>query len=249
VTGLAEIQRAFTRVCFDRTPREDDLALLHADRERWLMYRRMVRERLYGMMRAGLPKTTALLGPDAFDDAASRYLAEEGPRSRYIRDVVPALASHALPRWEADAELPAHLCDLARYEVAKWRAASLEWEVEDARELDFEAVPVFNPSVCVVTLRHRVDKLSESHAIPAVLAEPHHALVYRKPASPRVFTYVLNDMGGRLVAAWRGGGSCADGARAVLAELGREPDARFIDGMAGILADLIAQKILLGSRR
>ena len=248
MTGLAEIQRAFTRVCFDREPREEDLALLYADRERWLMYRRMVRERLYGMMRAGLPKTAALLGAKAFDDAASRYLAEEGPRSRYIREVVPALVRHALPRWEDAA--PAHLADLARYEVAKWQAASLEWEVEDARELDFEGVPVFNPSLCVVAVRYRVDKLTESdEASPPRLEEPHHALVYRKPASSRVFTYVLNDMGGRLVAAWRNGGSCADGARAVLAELQREPDARFIDGMAGVLADLVEQKILLGSRR
>jgi hypothetical protein len=237
-------------VCFDRRPREDDLALLHDERERWLMYRRMVRARLFEMMRAGLPNTSALLGPKAFDDAASRYLAEEGPRSRYIRDVVSALVEHALPRWEADDAAPPHLCDLARFEVAKWRAASLEWEVEDARELDFEGVPVFNPSVCVVTLRHRVDKLTEAgDRSPARLEEPHHALVYRKPATSRVYTYVLNDMGGRLVAAWRSGGSCAHGARTVLADLEREPDGRFIDGMAGVLADLVEQKILLGSRR
>ncbi len=246
MTGLADIQRAFTRVCFDRAPREEDLALLYADRERWLMYRRMVRQRLYEMMRAGLPKTAALLGPEAFDDAVSRYLAEEGPKSRYIRDVVPALVAHALPRWEA----PAHLGDLARYEVAKWQAASLEWEVEDAGELDFEAAPVFNPTLCVVTVHHRVDKLGdEDGASLPRLVEPHHALVYRKPESPRVFTYVLNDIGGRLVSAWRSGGSCADGARAVLAELRREPDAHFIDGMAGVLADLVEQQIVLGSRR
>lgn len=246
MTDVIAIQRAFTRVCFDETPREEDLSILHADRERWLMYRSMVRERLHGMLRSGLPKTAALLGKTRFNAAVSSYLAERGPRSRYIRDVIDELVEHALPRWESDASMPAHLPDLARYEAAKWRAASLEWDAEPVRDFDFEAIPVFNPSLCTVTLRHRVDKDAEA---PSTLAEPHHALCYRKPGSPRVFTYVVNDIGGRLLTAWRSGSSCADGARAVLAELGREPDARFIDGMAGVLADLLEHKILLGSRR
>lgn len=246
MTGLAEIQRAFTRVCFDETPREEDLALLHADRDRWLLYRGMVRERLHGMVRAGLPKTAALLGASRFDGAVSRYLAERGPRSRYIRDVVHELIEHAVPTWESDPCAPEHLCDLARYEASKWRAASLEWEVEAHGELDFEAIPVFNPTLCAVTLRHRVDKDAQQ---PPRLEEPHLALCYRKPEESRVFTYVLNAIGARLFTAWRAGVTCADGARAVLSELGREPDARFIDGMAGVLADLIEQKILLGSRR
>lgn len=245
MTAVAEIQRAFTRICFDEAPREEDLAVLHDDRERWLMYRRMVRSRLFGMMRSGLPKTAALLGREAFDEAASRYLAERGPRSRFIRDVVHELVEHALPRWTSDESLPAHLPDLARYEAAKWRVASLEWEPASYGEFDFESAPVFNPTLCVVPMRYRVDKDSKA---PALLPEPHYALVYRQPENARVFTFVVNDIGGRLVDAWRNA-TCADGARAVLAELGRGPDARFIDGMAGVLAELIERKIILGSRR
>lgn len=245
MTDVASLQRAFARLCLAENPSEDDLSLLHANRERWLMYRRMVRSRLHGMVRAGLPKTAALLGKERFDAAISRYLAEQGPRSRYIREVVHELVAHALPHWTNDPSLPSHLGDLVQYEAAKWRAASLEWAADPHGEFDFEAVPVFNPTLCVVRLHHRVDRDSES---PPALDQPHLALCFRKPNTARVSTYVVNDIGGRLVQAWRSGVSCADGARMVLAELGRGPDKRFIDGMAGVLADLIESKIILGSR-
>ncbi len=134
-----------------------------------------------------------------------------------------------------------------RFEDAKWRALAAEYDPPPHGELDFEAVPVLNPTAFAVPLRHRVDK---DFASPAALAEPHLAVVYRKPEGARTSCYVLNDIGGRLFSAWSGGErSCADGARLVLAQLGRQPDARFIDGMAGVLADLVEQKIILGSRR
>lgn len=249
MTALDEVQRAFARICFERSPSEEDLALLCDDRERWLMYRQMVRHRLFGMMRLGLPRTAELLGKARFQAAGAAYLAEQPPESRFIRDVVPELLRHALPALRADPTLPPHLPDLARYEAAKWAVASLEWEAADAGELDFEAPAVINPTVRVVPIDHRVDKPAEAATGFPRLAETHHALVYRKPGSAPVFTYVLNDIGGRLFAAWTKDQSCADGAREVLAELGRTPDARFIDGMAGVLAALVEQSVILGSRR
>lgn len=246
MSSLAEVQRAFTRVCFDEEPRPEDLAVLHGDAERWRMYRSMVRQRLFEMARSGLPGTAELLGADAFDAAVGGYLAAGGPRSRFIRDVVHELVEHALPGWVAAPSLPAHLAELVRYEEAKWRVGHVAIELPAADELDFEKPPVWNPALEIVPLRHRVDK-DPIH--PAALDQPCSALVYRKPDGPRIFTYVVNDIGGRLVSAWRAGGSCADGARRVLAELGREPDARFIDGMAGVLAELVEQQIVLGSAR
>lgn len=245
MSGLAAVQEAFTRVCFDEAPREEDLAVLHDDPERWLMYRRMVRHRLFEMARSGLPKTAELLGA-RFDAAVGRYLAERGPRTRFIREIVHELVEHALPGWEADASLPPHTGDLVRYEAAKWRTASAEFEPPRCGDFDFEAAAVINPTAVVVPLRHRVDKDAVS---PTALEETHGAIVYRKPESSRVFTYVLNDIGARLFAAWSGGGTCADGARSVLESLGRQPDARFVDGMASVLADLIEQKIILGSEQ
>ncbi|MCZ7681238.1 MAG: putative DNA-binding domain-containing protein [Sandaracinaceae bacterium] len=246
MSGLADVQAAFTRVCFDEAPREADLALLSDDRQRWLMYRRMVRHRLFEMAAAGLPRTAELLGKERFRAAVAGCLAARGPRTRFIREIVHELVEHALEGWEADPSLPPHLGDLVRYEEAKWRVASAELDLPIAADFDFEAAPVVNPTALALPLWHRVDKDPLS---PPRLDELHTAIVYRKPESPRVFTYVLNEVGGLLYAAWTSGQRCADGARDVLAALGREPDARFIDGLAGVLAELVEQKIFLGSAR
>ena len=246
MTSLTEVQRAFTRICLDLTPREEDLALLHDRDERWLLYRTMVRSRLFGMARSGLPRSAEAMGQERFDASVARYLAERGPRSRFIRDVVDELAEHALPGWEGDPSLPPHIGDLVRYETTKWRVATVPWEAtpETSDELDFAGIPVFNPSVHTTSVRYRVDKQNEP------LLEPHLAVLYRKPGDAKIYHYVLNPEGAALFVAWREPErSLADGVKAVLAAAHREPSASFIDGMAGVLADLVGQTIILGSRR
>ncbi|HBQ11616.1 MAG: DNA-binding domain-containing protein [Sandaracinaceae bacterium] len=245
MSELAEIQRAFARMCFDRSPAEADLARLHGDEARWLIYRGMVRSRLFAMMRSGLPRTAELLGDARFDDAVSAYLEAHTPRTRFIREVVHELVTHALPGWEADETLPPHVRDLVRWEDAKWRVGALEEPAVAAVELDFERPAVINPVLETLEVTHRVDR---DHLAPETLDEPHLVLVYRKPGATRIFTYVLNDVGARLFRAWSGPRSQADGVRAVLAELGRDkPTQRFLEGMASVLADLVEQKVVLGS--
>lgn len=246
--SLTELQRAFTRVCFDLEPQPSDLATLTSDPERWLMYRRMVRSRLFDMARSGLPRTATSLGKARFDAAVRAYLAERAPHTRFIREVVHELVDHALPGWAADPELPAHTADLVRYEDAKWRVGSAEWEAREAVDFDFEAIPVLNPTLRTLSVGYRVDKIGDEGEAPVALDEPHLVVVYRKPESPRIFTYVLNAIGGALFTAWQVERPCADGVRAVMEELGRGPDPRFVDGMAGVLADLVEQQIILGSR-
>ena len=248
--SLAEVQRAFTRICFDATPSDEDLALLHGPAERWQLYRRMVRARLFAMARSGLPRTYETIGKARFDGAVSAYLAERGVRSRYIRDVVGELAEHALPGWKADPELPAHLDDLVRYESTKWAVGSLEWTSPDAvsEELDFEGVPVHNPTVRSATLRHRVDRKDERR--DEALDEDHRVLVYRRPDEPLIYGYVIDPLGIELYDAWRvPERSFADGVRAVLDARGREPEPTFVDRMASLLAALVERGLILGSRR
>lgn len=249
-TPLAEVQRAFTRICFSLEPPEDDLALLNPPRERWLMYRQMVRSRLFGMCRNGLPRTVEVLGKPAFDGAVTRYLAEHGPRSRYIREVVHELVEHAVPTWEADPSLPSHLCDLARYEATKWRVSSVEWtETEPtAEELDFEGVPVLNPTVEWTEVHHAVHLKDEPRDRP--LEAPRRVLVHRKPDDAKIYTLGLTPEGAALYDAWREPDrSFADAVKAHLAAVGREPDAAFVDRMATVLTELVQRQIILGSRR
>lgn len=245
MSELGDIQRAFARMCFDRAPADADLDRLHGERERWLIYRSMVRSRLFAMMRSGLPKTAALLGDERFEAAVADYLEAHTPRTRFIREVVHELVTHALPEWERDPALP-HLGDLARWEDTKWRVGAMEEREAPAEELDFERPAVINPVLETLEVTHRVDK---DHLAPPTLDEPHLMLVYRKPGGSRLFTYVLNDVGARLFRAWCAPDrSCADGVRAVLEGLGRDkPTPRFLEGMASVLADLVAQRVVLGS--
>ncbi len=248
--SLVEVQRAFTRLCMDATPAEADLALLHAPRERWLLYRRMVRARLFAMVRSGLPRTVETLGKARFDAAMRDYLAAGGVRSRFIRDVVNELAEHALPGWEADPALPPHLGDLVRYEATKWAVGSVEDTATEptADELDFEGVPVHNPTIRATTIRFRVDRTDERRDEP--LDAPHRVLLYRRPDDARVHGYVLDPKASALYDAWCAPDrSFADGVRAVLAERGQAPEPTFVESMAGLLAGLVERSIILGSRR
>ncbi|MCA9606682.1 MAG: putative DNA-binding domain-containing protein [Myxococcales bacterium] len=248
--SLSEVQRAFSRICTDATPSEDDLALLHAPRERWLLYRRMVRSRLFGMVKSGLPRTVETVGKARFDAAMNAYLATGGVRSRYIRDVVNELADHALPTWEADETLPPHLGDLVRYEATKWAVGSVEWPTTEAtaEELDFDGVPVHNPTIRTTTVRFRVDRTDERR--DERLDAPHRVLLYRRPDDARVHGYVLDPKATELYQAWCAPDrSFADGVRAVLAARGREPEPTFVESMAGLLAGLVERSIILGSRR
>lgn len=246
--GLEAIERAFLRMCFDERPKDTDLDTLHGEPQRWLMYRSMVRHRLYDMIRMGLPKTAVRLGRERFDADVARYLEEHGPRSRFIREIVHELVAHAAPGWAEDRSLPSYLVDLARYEETKWAVSSLPWHDEPRRDLDFEARALINPTVRTLELHHRVDKIREDDdPAPERLEQRHLAVVYRREGSARISTYVLNDIGGQLFEAWQEPTSQADGVRKVLAALGRQPDEGFIDSMAGVLADLVEHGVIVGS--
>jgi hypothetical protein len=244
MSGLEDLQRSFVRVCWDDEPSSTDLAALHGDRSRWLLYRSMVRGRLFETVRSGLPRSAEILG-DRLDRMVATYLASSAPHTRFLREVVTELVAYALPQWSADPTLPSHFVDLVRYEETKWKVSALPWPALEARELDFERPAVVNPTARVIIVSHRVDRDPTS---PPRLDAAEYLLVFRKPDDTLIHTWGLNEIGGRLFTAWCEDRSCADGVRAVLAELGRSPDAAFIDGMAGVLADLVEQRVVLGSR-
>ena len=246
---LADVQRAFARICLDAEPRQEDLDQLYSADDRWLLYRRMVRSRLFQMVRNGLPLTEELLGREALDAAVTRYLGDGGPKTRYIREVVQELADHALPGWASDDSLPAHLPHLVRYEALKWEVSSVLWPEtkETSDEFDFEGVPVHNPSVRSTTVSYRVDRKDELKNRP--LPVPRKLLAYRRPEDSRIFTYLLPVAGLELYEAWQvPDRSFADGVRAVLSARDGDPEPGFVDMMAGLLAQLVEREIILGSR-
>ena len=64
--GLIDLQRQILSLCFDETPSEASLTAL-GQREAWLTYREMIRERLLRELRLALPHCEVVPGqvPDS----------------------------------------------------------------------------------------------------------------------------------------------------------------------------------------
>lgn len=245
--SLSEVQRAFLSICFDPVPARADLDMLSGERQRWLVYRDMVRARLRDMAAVGLPRTRKTLGEARFDRAFTRYLAEDPPRSRYIRDVVPHFVCHATRAWEGDAELPAHLPDLARYEAAKWVVADEEEPTAAATEFDFDKPAVFTPAHRLLRLRHAVHRAEDDPRFAEPV--PIQLLVYRRKDGKRAHTWSCNAVTADLIERWAAGEqTVSEAIRTVAEQRGLVVDQRFLDGLCTVLADFIERGIVLGSR-
>lgn len=245
--ALLEKQRAFLSVCFDPTPAQADFDALSGERQRWMVYRDMVRTRLRDMAAVGLPRTRKTLGEARFERAFARYLAEDPPRSRYIRDVVPHFVRSAAPAWERDPELPAYLPDLARYEAAKWVVADEEDPTAAAAEFDFDKPALFTPAHRLLRLRHAVHRREDDprFAEPA----PTQLLVYRRKDGTRAHTWSCNAVTADLVERWAAGEqTVSEAIRTVAEQRGLAVDPRFLDGLCTVLADFIDRGIVVGSR-
>jgi hypothetical protein len=243
---LTEHERNFTRVCFAQSPPEDALEALGARRDRWLLYRDMVRARLRRMIEAGLPRTVEALGRPAYGKWYDRFLDEAPPRSRYIREVVPEFVAHVKPRWKEDSTIPAWVCDLAEYELAKWEAGWVEGEVIDAGELTFEKIPVVNPTLRTLQLRHRVhEKLPLGADYPE---QPVILGVFRRE-DDKVSTWVLTERTLWLLQELtRGELTTTEAAKKMAAERGLAIDEKFATMIGSTLADLLESGMLLGAR-
>jgi hypothetical protein len=186
--NLAEYQRAFMRVSLALEPSADDLVLL-GDEARFRMYRHMIRTRLESMAKVAFHTTCSLTGEAAFSAAFARYLAEHGPRTPLIRDVIAGFGGFA----EQDQVLLARSPESAaalRFERAKWEVAYqpgvfAQVGRDGVRELDFEGSLVLSPVLRVLDLEYPV------HRGEPELRErrPLSLLVYRPPSSDDVRWY------------------------------------------------------------
>lgn len=234
------LQRAMQRVCFDRAPSPDDLALLGS--ERAVLYRELVRSRLRELVSKALPRFERTSGRARVSELFAAFLAEEPPRSRYFREVIPDFVAFALPRLGPDA--PAHAGDVLRLESTRWELA---WRTgplpASIAPFELEKAPVPHPTLRVLELGHAVHRDAEPPAAGAF-----YVCVHRRPDHV-VETRTLDATSFALVRAWaRGDGPAIDGVREVLAASGRAPDAAFVERMSSLLTALLESGALLGSR-
>jgi hypothetical protein len=230
-------------------PSEDDLRELGGLRERWLLYRDMIRKRMRGMIASGLPRSVEALGKARYGAHYDAWLDEAAPRTRYIREIVPAFADFLLPRLAADGKLPRWLPELVRYEATWWRVgyADAAWPT-DASELSFEKRPLLNPTATLLRFEHRVhEKLPEGET--DYPPSPTAALVYRNRDDDKIYTWVPNPLSADLIDAFIAGEeSLTDVVKRVCAARDVSIDAKFVESLGTMLADLVSRTVILGSR-
>ncbi len=232
---------AIVRICFDAEPREDDLELL-GSRERWLLYRSLVRNRLFKLAHTAFPRTLAAMSVGAFDAIVAAWLAAGPPRTRYFFLVPLELGTFAL---EQMPEAPAHVADLLRYEIVCWRVRQKAVTMPEAAEFSFDRPPVLHPTLEVVSLGHPVHLVAPG---AAEAEKPTRLCVYRN-RSEVAEALSLNPLAHALLEDWLAGErTVAESVRRVTSARGTAIDQRFVETLGALIADLLERGVLLGSR-
>lgn len=244
VSELGELQRAMTRVCFDRSPSPEDVAALGG--EPILLYRELVRSRIRDLFSIALPRTERTIGRAAAGALVEGFLAEAPPRSRYFREVIPAIVAYAVPRL-ASSEHPAHAADVLVLESTRWEMGWRDGAIQGpVADFDLERVPVVHPTLRLLALGHAVHRAEGDEDRPE--RGTFFVCVHRRP-DHRVETRPLDATSARLVRSWaRGDRTAIEGVREVLREESREADPAFVDRMGTLLSALLESGALLGSQ-
>lgn len=231
---LADRAKAMQRVCFDTEPSEADLELL-GSRERWLVYRELVQNRLVGVIHAALARTKSAIGDESFARTVSAWLSKGGPETRYLRFVPTELADFAIPIWR-DEEAP-WIAELARFETASWKVRHAPPDPKPEWEFAFDRRPVLRAALEIIRLEYPVHK----RPTPAAGYAPDSTVlcVYRDP-NHRASTRTLNALAADLLDAWkRADETVAESVQRIAAQHQTEIGPAFIQKLSAIIAEFI----------
>lgn len=231
---LADRAEAMQRVCFDPEPSEADLELL-GSRERWLVYRNLVRNRLTHVVGTAMGRTRQAIGDRAFQRMIEEWLSCGGPQTRYLRHVPSELAHLAISVWQSTE--PAWIADLARYEIALWEVWHGPPDPISCEPFAFDRRPVLRHSMRILRLDHPVHQTS----MPAsgYRAEQTLLCVYRD-AGHEPATRKLNPLAADLLESWqRADETVAESVERVAAEHGIAISPIFVEKLSVLIADFI----------
>lgn len=238
---LAERAKAIQRVCFDAEPSESDLNLL-GSRERWLIYRDLVRHRLIGVVEAALPRSKAAIGDEAFGRAIDEWLSAGGPRTRYFRELPIELAELSIPTWTKTE--PAWVAELARFEIGSWEVRHGAPKPAPSAEFAFDRRPVVGEPVRVLRLAYPVHR----RPTPESGYEPEATtLCLHRNEEHKAVPHQLNPLAADLLEAWqRGNETVAESVQRIAAEHGSEIGPAFVEKLSAMVADFIERGIIVG---
>ncbi|MEZ4383148.1 MAG: DUF692 family protein, partial [Nannocystaceae bacterium] len=253
---IAALQDRFARRVLDLStdaaaapPSPAERALAAMGERRLGVYRGLIRGSIHRLLDNLLPRTLARLG-DAGERWVDRWLADAGPRSRILRELVDEWVAWVVPRWRADPQVPSYLADLVRHEAVEL-AVDAAPPAEDppamSAAFDLERGLVFDPSARLERYDHAIHRLSaavDDRTTPP--AEATALLIYRDRDHDVRFLH-LTPLAAAVVEALLCGapvrGALLDGAAAA----GQPLDDAVLARMSRLLADLAERGIVRGS--
>lgn len=241
---LATLQQSLTRACLEPTLPDDALAQLDGDNARWALYRAMVRQRFVDTIGESLPRSSKALGPEALDLAVARWLNDSPPTTRYMRELGVQYARYLESHPESlPPDAPPWTLDLVRYEAAVMEAVI---EMDPAPRADLAPLAMERPVALSVT--QRFIRLGWSvHRDGPPTGGAFAAVVYRG-TDDSLQTLELTPSAADIYEAMREPGSTLESSvHRALARRGIAPDPAFLEGLAGLLAELIERGLILGS--
>jgi hypothetical protein len=172
-----EIARDLPGFLIARGVKGHDVASSLSHRRGLAVYRSLVRNGLSSVALGRLSRTRARLNgacEGRFDEDLAQFLAERGPRTRYLRDVPAEFFAWAVAGWIADPRVPRYLPDLARYELACFDLATFEHArpPEPLAAVALDRALVFAPSTRIRRYAwaiHELHDAGDSTETPACL--------------------------------------------------------------------------------
>lgn len=228
----------------------DAAALLAKGGERFLIYRKLVHNRLRAATRESIPRCAARRGKDAFIGDFAAFMAERACSSPYLRDIPAEFVDWVVTRWRADSELPRYLGDLARHELLEGdvRNDPDGGEAPTGKAIALDAALLFDGSSRLMRYDFAVHKLpfaTDDRSDPP--EQSTHLLVYRD-AEVKVRYLELTPWAAavmdRLLAH---GDAVQPGLLAAAASLDEPLDDDKLAKAATLFADLADRSVLLGA--
>lgn len=226
-----------------------DVGALADSFERLSVYRELVRGNLREALQLSIPRSIARLGA-LFDEYFDRFLAEQAPRTHYLRDVTPELLAFCAPLWQEDARVPSYLHDLARHESLHIEVSALPSLPRDhvAAALSLEQGVELSLALRLMQYRHAVHELSVDEADRAVPPERAVSLlVYRSPEHD-VRYLELTPLAHGIVERLLSGDGLGNAVQGAAADAGSPLTEAVLGGAAKLLADLAERGVVRGPR-
>jgi hypothetical protein len=225
-----------------------DADALRSEVARLSVYRELVPARLRGVVELAMPRFCARLGV-LFDEYFARYLAERGPRSRYLRDVTTELLDFMELHARNDGRMPPWALDLARHEALDIVVGSLAGTPNPTAlaDLDADRGLVFSATARVVRYAFAVHRLS---ADPADRNEPERRptalFVYRSHAHD-VRYLELTPLAAAIIERLLAGETLRNALERGTRDLAVPLDADVLDGTSRVLAELAQRGAVTGA--